>query len=222
MSGVIGDTLPLGLGIALNPIAIVLGILILAKTRARGNGVAFTIGWVLGLTALLLLASLIVEDRARADPESTRAIVQFARIGLGIVLIVAAVRELRQRVRPEEAAPRWLRMVDRVGAGRSLALGLFLSVVSLKNLALAAAAATVIGQAGLGQRGVAIVVALFVAIGTLGILGPLLVHLFGGEKADDTLAAWRNWLEVHIGAITAVVMILLGAHLIGQGLRGLF
>ncbi len=75
MGGVIGETLPLGLGIALNPIAIVVAILILGTVNTPKNGIAFAFGWISGLTILLVLTALIVQERSMADPESTRSIV---------------------------------------------------------------------------------------------------------------------------------------------------
>ena len=60
MGGVIGETLPLGLGIALNPIAIVVAILILGTVNTPKNGIAFAFGWISGLTILLVLTSLLL------------------------------------------------------------------------------------------------------------------------------------------------------------------
>ena len=110
---------------------------------------------------------------------------------------------------------------DQRGERRPLVrLGLFLSDFSLKNLALVAAAAGVIGQAGLDNRDLAVAVGIFVVICTIGILVPLFIRVFGNEREIDSSrsggVAGRN-----VAAITAVVMVLLGAHLIGQGIGGL-
>lgn len=224
MAGVIGDTLPLGLGIALNPIVIVVVILILATGEGRKNGLAVTIGWVTGLTAILLLVALLTQRESAADPQGTQVLVAAAKIIFGGTLIAAAIRTLFHRPPPgvEPAPPRWMRMVDNAGFARSLGLGLFLSVISIKNLALGAAAAGIIGQSGLGTRGVVIAVAIFVLVSSTGVLVPVLIHLVGGESGAATLDTWRTWLNVHMGAITAVVMLVLGVHLIGKGVGALF
>ena len=66
MGGVIGETLPLGLGIALNPIAIVVAILILGTVNTPKNGIAFAFGWISGLTILLVLTAGRIEvERGR-------------------------------------------------------------------------------------------------------------------------------------------------------------
>ena len=223
MGGVIGETLPLGLGIALNPISIVVAILILGTVNTPKNGIAFAFGWISGLTVLLVLTSLLVQQRSSADPESTRTIVYVGKIAFGMIFILAAIWGLRRRPRGEEdlGSQRWTQLVNEGGVARSFGLGLFLADFSIKNLALVAAAAGVIGQAGLGNRGVAIAVGIFVLICTIGILVPLLVRIFGNERGDRLLAVWREWLERNVAMITAVVMVLLGAHLIAQGIGGL-
>jgi hypothetical protein len=222
MGGVIGETLPLGLGIALNPIAIVVAILILGTVETPKNGIAFTLGWIVGLTILLVLTSLIVQQRASADPASTRLIVHLGKIILGLILILGAVWGLgRPHKTTELGVRRWTGLLNQGGSGRSFGIGVFLSDFSLKNLALVAAAASVIGQAGLGYRGMAVAVGIFVVICTIGILVPLLVRVLGDEEGDRLLTIWREWLERNAAAITAVVFVLLGAHLVVEGVGGL-
>ena len=69
MGGVIGETLPLGLGIALNPSPIVVAILILGTVNTPRNGIAFAFGWISGLSVLLVLTSLLVQQQSTANPE---------------------------------------------------------------------------------------------------------------------------------------------------------
>lgn len=223
MSGVIGETLPLGLGIALNPIAIVIAILILGTVESPKNGIAFAGGWVLGLTVLLVLTSLFVQAWATEDPESTRTIVYIGKIVFGLALVLASFWGLRRLPKPGQGSgmKRWTEMINEGGAGRSFGLGLFLSDFSLKNFTLVAAAASVIGQAGLERRGVAVAVGIFVVICTIGILVPILVRLIGDERGDQLLEVWRVWLERNVAAITAIVMVLLGTSLIVQGITGI-
>ena len=223
MGGVIGETLPLGLGIALNPISIVVAILILGTVQTPKNGIAFAFGWITGLTVLLVVTSLVVQQRSTADPEATRTIVHVGKIAFGLIFILAAIWGLRRRPwgGQDVGSQRWTQLVNEGGVVRSFGLGLFLADFSLKNFALVAAAASVIGQAGLGARGVAIAIGIFVLICTIGILVPLFIRVFGNERGDRLLAIWRDWLERNVAMITAVVMVFLGAHLVAQGIGGL-
>ncbi len=53
-----GELLPLGLGVALNPVAVATVLLIIGGPDQRRNGSAFILGWVLGLTLLLVPVGL--------------------------------------------------------------------------------------------------------------------------------------------------------------------
>jgi hypothetical protein len=219
----IGSTLPLAFGVALNPIAIVVAIVMLGTATARWTGIAFTIGWVLGLTILLSLIAWVIQDRVSNADQSPTTLLSLGRVGLGVILILAAFPTWRGRALPGEQSdpPRWMGLLTQTGGVRAMGIGLFLSMVSLKNLALLAAAASLLGQAGLGARGLVVAVAVFVVISSIGILVPLLVHLVGGAGGAAMLNTWQGWLSLHAGRITAIVMALLGANLLFSGIGGL-
>ena len=63
MGNVIGDILPLAIGVAISPVPIIAVILMLFTPRAKANGVAFLIGWVGGLA----IAGGVVLALANAD-----------------------------------------------------------------------------------------------------------------------------------------------------------
>jgi Sap, sulfolipid-1-addressing protein len=48
MSDAIGQVLSLGVGVALSPVPIIAVVLMLGTPRARTNGPAFVLGWVIG------------------------------------------------------------------------------------------------------------------------------------------------------------------------------
>lgn len=52
MGAVLGDVLGFAAAVAISPLPIIAIILILATPRGRLNGVLFTVGWILGLSAL--------------------------------------------------------------------------------------------------------------------------------------------------------------------------
>jgi hypothetical protein len=49
MGEAIGQSLPLAVGVALSPVPIIAVVLMLTTPRARTNGPAFVLGWLLGL-----------------------------------------------------------------------------------------------------------------------------------------------------------------------------
>lgn len=58
MGNVIGSILPQALGVAISPVPIIAVILVLFSKRARSNGLAFLVGWVLALTIVGLVVLL--------------------------------------------------------------------------------------------------------------------------------------------------------------------
>jgi hypothetical protein len=224
MVNAIGETLVLGLGIAFNPIAIVTSVLIATRANPRRNGIAFVIGWIVGLAVLVVLPSLLIRAQISL-PSGVQGTLDerysLFRAALGLLLLFAAAVSIVRGPLPgdQPANPRWARLLETGGVGRVLALGAFLSIVNLRNLVLLAAAASVIGQANLRVEGMLLVVAIFVAVSTLGILFPLLVHLFGGETADRVLVTWATWLNRNMGLITGVIMALFGAILLTANVR---
>jgi hypothetical protein len=68
----------------------------------------------------------------------------------------------------------------------------------------------------------AVTVAVFVAVSSLGVLILLLVRLLGGKGGESGLENWGEWLMQHMETKTAAEMIDLGAYLLGKGIPGLF
>ena len=224
MASALLGTLPLALGIALNPIAIVAGILILRTEQARRNGFAFAIGWMLGLVLLVALSTRLVLVQMRGARGALANLPAVIWVAIGAILLLAAARAWRGRPLPGEdpEPPRWLRAIDRSGTGRVFGMGVFLATVSLRNVALLAAAAGAFGQSDLGPFEFSLIAAAFITISSAGILVPLLVRLCGGEGADATLARWSQQLNRNVSTITGGVLGVLGSYLLARGVIGVF
>jgi hypothetical protein len=121
------STLPLGLGIALNPIAIVAGILVARTANARRNGIAFAAGWMLGLVLLVVLSTQIVLLQMRGSRGALSNLPAIIWVAIGALLLLAAARAWRGRPLPSEdpKPPRWLRAIDRSGTGHVFGIGVF-------------------------------------------------------------------------------------------------
>jgi hypothetical protein len=60
MGEAMGQVLSFGVGVALSPVPIIAVVLMLGTPRARVNGPAFVVGWVVGLAAV----GTIVDEEA--------------------------------------------------------------------------------------------------------------------------------------------------------------
>jgi threonine/homoserine/homoserine lactone efflux protein len=221
LTDAIGGLLPAAIGVALSPIPIVAVILMLGTPRARSNGPAFAVGWVLGL---VVVAAIVVLVAGGADDPGSSAAdsVNWVTLLLGLALFVMAGRQWRSRPRKGEqpTMPKWMSAIDKVDPPRAFVLGVALSGANPKNLALTAAAAGSIAQAGLSTTDTALAVAVFVVIGSLTVIGSVLLYLIGGDAATKPLATMQEFMGDHSNVIMMVVLVIIGAKLVGDGLAG--
>jgi threonine/homoserine/homoserine lactone efflux protein len=223
MGDAIGQVLSLGVGVALSPVPIIAVVLMLGTPRARGNGPAFVLGWVTGLAVVGTVILLASSGADASDEASPADWVGVLKIVLGALLVLVAAKTWRGRPRPGEEAelPKWMRTIDGFTPGRSLAMGALLSGINPKNLLLTVGAAAAIAQTGVGAGDQAVALAVFIAIGTLGPGIPVAIYFVMGERATKLLDELKGWMGAHNAAIMAVLCLVIGAKLIGDGISGL-
>ena len=143
MGNAISTILPQAIGVAISPVPIIAVILMLFSQRARSNGPAFLVGWVLGLAVVgsfvLLLASL--GKISTGGTPSTLAYV--LKLLLGLLFLFLAVRQWRSRPKEgeEPKMPKWMEAIDTFTVGKAFGLAALLAGVNPKNLSLTLAAA---------------------------------------------------------------------------------
>jgi threonine/homoserine/homoserine lactone efflux protein len=221
VNGAIGQMLPAAVGVAISPLPIVAAVLLLITPRGRVNGLAYVLGWILGLGVVGTIV-LLIAGGAGASSSGRAVGVRVLEAVLGVLLLLLAVRQWRGRPRGEEevVTPKWMGALDRFGAAKSLAAGLLLSGLNPKNLLLAVGGAAAIAQAGIGAGQQAIGYAVFVVIATVGVAAPLVIAVALGDRSRQLLERIRGWLVLHNAAIMAVVLLMIGVKLIGDAIGG--
>jgi len=222
--GSLGDLLPLAIGIAISPIPIIACILMLFSAKARVNGPAFLVGWVLGVTVVTTLVVFLSDASAATDdPASGPSLGDLVILLLGIGAILLGLRQWRGRPKPGEdaAMPSWMAAIDGFAPGKAFGFGFLLSAVNPKNLGLAAAAGLVIDEAVANGGNALAMEIVFVVLASLSIAVPVVYMLVGGDAAKKTLDGWRTWLAAHNAAVMAVLFVVIGAKLMGNGLDAL-
>ncbi|MFD8733359.1 GAP family protein [Streptomyces sp. NPDC059618] len=222
LSQAMGAMLPAALAVALSPFPVIGIVLILSGAHGRRNGLLFAAGWITGLTITATVVALLFGGAD--DPDSTSsAIADWGRVVAGTAFLVLGVRTWWKRPRAGEQAqpPRWMSSLDDVTAGRALLLGALLSGANPKNLVLTASAATSIAEAGAHDVGLVAAVAVFVLIASCTVLGAVAVHLVGGRRGASFLDGVRRFMVANSTVITVIVLLLLGAGVLGDGLSGI-
>jgi threonine/homoserine/homoserine lactone efflux protein len=143
-------------------------------------------------------------------------------LGLGLLLLVAAVRQWRSRPSggEEPATPGWMRTIDEFTIAKAAGAGFALSALNPKNLLLTAAAALEVAEAGLpAGRQVALLLG-FVLVASAGVLTPLVLALALGDRSRELLEGLRGWMARYNAVIMGLLFLLIGAKLIGDAISG--
>lgn len=223
MGDVGGQILPIAVGVALSPVPIIAVVLMLTTDRGRVNGPAFVLGWIAGLavagTAILLLAG----QADASDGGEPATWVGVLKLMLGLGLLALAVKQWRGRPADSEVAelPSWMQKIDGFAPGRALALAVALAAVNPKNLLLTVGAATTIAHAGLEAGEEAVALGVFILVASLGIGAPVAIYFALGEKSASLLGGLKDWMAHNNAAIMTVLLLVLGAKLLGDGITAL-
>ena len=102
----ISAILTFAIGVAISPLPIIAVILMLFSQRARVNGPAFLVGWVLALAALSTVIYVVSHDGNVAQTSSTASdSVSWGKIALGVGMLALGATNWRKRpAAGEEAA----------------------------------------------------------------------------------------------------------------------
>ena len=219
MVSVIGEILPLAVGIAISPIPIIAAILMLLSPRARGTSVGFLIGWVAGIVVAIVLFTLL-SSVIPLDTGGSSSVAGVITIILGVLLLFLALKEWRERPAEGEQAsmPEWMSAIDSMTAGKALGLGFVLAALNPKNLLLAICAGLIVGGAGLTVGQTTAVIIIFVLLAASTVLVPVIGYLIASARLAGPLDKLREGLEENNATIMAGVLLIIGVSVIGKGI----
>ena len=206
------DLLFIGLGITLEPFPLTAFILMLNAKKGIWKGLAFILGWLACLVAVIA-AVILATGNSPPKPQtvpSTAALV--VKLALGLVLILIAVRQRRRMGRPRKPSA-WTARLDRLPLWEAAGLAAFLQPWTL----VAAGAATVVG-AKLSTAGSWLTLVFFCLLATSGFLYLELYATFAPARAAARLDRIRIWLDSHQDQVIIAVCLLLGFWLAGKSI----
>jgi threonine/homoserine/homoserine lactone efflux protein len=223
MGNAIGQILSFGVGVAISPVPIIAVVLMLGTPRARGNGPAFLVGWLVGLAVVGVVVLLAAGSAGADDEGGSPTWVGVLKLVLGVLLLLLALRQWRGRPRDGAAGelPKWMAAIDTFTPVKALGIGVVLSAANPKNLLLTVGAAAAIAQTGISPGSELVALAVFVVIGTLGVGAPIVVYFAMGGRAVELLDELKGWMASNNGAIMAVLFLVMGAKLLGDGISTL-
>jgi threonine/homoserine/homoserine lactone efflux protein len=220
MGQAIGQILPLGVAVAVSPVPIIGVVLMLATPQARSNGPAFLVGWMVGLAVLGAVVLLIASGASASNAGQPADWVGVLKLVLGALLLLMAVKQWRGRPRGDAQAqlPAWMRAIDDFKAPKASGMGALLAAVNPKNGLITISAASAIAQTGISAGEQAVALAVFIIIATAGVATPIAIYFLMGDRSARLLWELKDWMGHNNAAIMAVLLLVIGAKLIGDGI----
>ena len=204
------DLVLLGLGIALQPFRLSAFILILSSKDGTGKGLGFILGWLACLVLVIAVTVLITHGRAVRFHTLPADVVQFAKLALGIALIVIAAMQSRKRG-PPRILTMLLTRLDTMSPWTAAAIAAI-----VQPWTLVAAGAVTAAQARLSGVGDYLALASFCLLATSSFVVLEVYSVRAPAAASTRLAALRTWLDAHGSQVTIVVSMVLGLWLTGE------
>ena len=206
------DLLLIGLAITLEPFPLTAFILVLTSERGTWKGLAFILGW---LACLIAVVAAVIASTGNNPPAPNTVPSDAAlavKLAVGVVLILIAVRQRRRMGRPRKP-PAWMARLDQLSLLGAAGLAAF-----LQPWTLVAAGAATITEAKLGTAGSYLVLILFCLLATSSFLYLELYATFASGKAAARLERMRKWLDSHQDQVIIAICLLLGLWLAGKSI----
>ena len=206
------DLVLIGLGITLEPFPLIAFLLILSSEKGTRKGLAFVLGWLACLVAVIAGVVLLTGGNPPASASAPSTAVLAIKLALGVVLILYAFRQWRRMGRPRKT-PAWMGRLDQLSALTAAGLAAF-----LQPWTLVAAGAATVSQAKLSNAAEYLVLVLFCLLATSSFLYLELAATFRPAAAEKRMKTLRNWLDTHQDQVIIVICLLLGFWLAGKSI----
>jgi len=221
MLSALGPLLPIAVAVAVSTVPIMATILILLSPKRNQSAIPFLIGWVVGMTVVVVIAAFGANALPIGSFRAQKRAIAIGQIVVGTALLVAAVMAWRRANRaPADQGNRWLDRVDRFGPLAALGLALALNLRP-KALLLGAAAGLSVAGSSLKTTEAAIVLAVYVGLSSSTVIVPIVATLVAPARTQPRLVLARDWLSNNSAYITVVVLLMVGFVILGAGLSEL-
>ncbi|MGP4095221.1 GAP family protein [Nonomuraea sp. KM90] len=222
MGKAFADMLPYTLGLIVSPFPVVAVIALLISANGRAKALLFEATWlVISWVVLLVLIALL--GAAGATGHARPTWVAWLALIVGVLLLMLAIAGIRRTARRKEGkapeVPRWIAAMDTMTTPKIIGVAALLIVANPVNLASLAGGAIAAAHEPLPLGRQLVLAAVFVAIGSIGVLAPYATALSGG--GEQRLQRMRGWLIQHNGALTLLLILVFGMLFLAKGLRGL-
>jgi hypothetical protein len=209
------DLLLIGLAVSLDPLPLTAFVVILPSKRGVRKGAAYLFGWLVSL-AVVVAVTVVATGNNPPKPNTVPSLGSLAaKIAIGTVLVLLAIRQRRRRGRPKKPKkpPKWQEHVDNMSPWFALALAPTLQPWTL----IAAGAATVV-EAKVSNWESVLALFGFCVLGSASYIALVIYAGFRPEQSQAFLAKFRKWMETRTDQVIITGCLLLGFWLIASSI----
>jgi len=206
------DLLLIAIAITLEPFPLSAFVLILGADRGVIKGLAFILGWLACLVAVIAAVVAATGGNPPAEDTVPSDAALAVKLAAGLVLVLLGWRQWRRMGRPRQP-PAWMARLDRLSLGAAAGLAAFLQPWTL----VAAGAATAV-DAQLSTAGDWLTLMAYCLLATSSYLYLELYAVFSPAAASSRLQQLRSWLDTHMDQVIVVIFLLLGFWLAGKSI----
>ncbi len=217
---VIGELLPKSFGVAVSPMPIVLVMLMLVSARARTNGPAYMVGWIVGCFTLPFLVYLLSDGASVGADDTADKGANIVQIALGVLFLWFAWTQWKSRPRAgeEPPLPRLFAGVDAMGIGMAFGIGAAFAMLNAKNTPIGISVGVGLAQAGVPTPQAISSLVVYALVGASTVIVPVVAVLLLGDSVRGALDTMRDWLVANNSTIMTVLFGFLGTKMLGNGL----
>jgi threonine/homoserine/homoserine lactone efflux protein len=215
-ASVLVELIPLALVVALSPLSIIPGVLVLRSPRPRPAGLAFLAGWLLGL--FCLAAVFLLVSGLLGDFDKPPSWASWVRIVVGVVLIGFGI--FRWTRRGEGHTPKWMTSLTGLSPARAFLTALMLVAVNPKVFFVCAASGVAIGTSGIGVAGAWSAVVYFALLAGSTVLIPIVAYAVYTHRLDAPLRRLGDWMEQQHAVLIAGILVVIGLLVLYKGIHG--
>jgi Sap-like sulfolipid-1-addressing protein len=206
------DLVIIGLAITLMPLTLVAFGLIIGAEKGLWKGLAFIVGWLACVVAIVAVVVLITDGKPPRPHTAPSDLALAVKALIGAALIWVGYRQWRHMGRPHNQ-PSWMARLDHLSLWAAAGLGAFLLPWSL----VAAGAATVV-QASLSTAGDWLALMMFCLLTVSSFLVLELYAAFAPAAVASRLDRLRRWIDRHQDQAIVIGALLVGGWLLGNSL----
>ena len=204
---------------ALSPTALLIAAIYLGSARPGLTSMFYLAGAV-AMSLVMGVVVLLVLRSAGLNHPDQHAARYGLRLGLGIVLLAAAIFVAARKPRqPDPAKAHGLvsRMVAEPAPLSAFLVGLLVFAPGVTFIA----ALQVIATASAGPDLTSLAVILVVVINVLLVWLPIMLHLIAPTATERRLKAFNHWIRAHGTTVLIGVLIVVGGIMVSDGIYGL-